>query len=160
VFFYFTGSHGVLNQYLKSRDERMLVGGYSLAPFWRLIAKLGFPTDVKQYQPFYFTPLPANNGTYLRELDADYGLAGVIAGPYLLGAIASGFWFRARRSQKLQDIMIVGHIFVVVGMSVFLIATQWGYWLASLLIGLAIALVIDHSNARKHHAGGPDHAQV
>jgi len=154
VFFYATGSHGVLNQYLKSRDERMGFGGYSLAPFWRIMAKLGFPTFVEQAQPFYYTPLPANNGTYLRELDADYGTAGIVAGPYLLGALASMFWLRVKRSQKLTDIMVLGHVYVVVGMSVFLLATQWGYWLVSLLFGLAAAFAIDRSYSGAQRSRG------
>jgi oligosaccharide repeat unit polymerase len=146
VVFYATGSYGVLNQYLKKDDEQGIVGGYSFAPFWRLVAKLGFPTYVEQAQPFYMTPRPSNNGTYLRELHADYGLMGVVAGPFLLGALASAYWFRAVKSQRVMDIMILGHIYVVVAMSIFLIATQWGYWLASLLFGLGAAIVIDHAS--------------
>ena len=156
VVFYATGSYGVLNQYLKKGDEQGIVGGYSFAPFWRLIAKLGFPTYVEQTQPFYMTPRPSNNGTYLRELHADYGLMGVVAGPFLLGALASAYWFRAVRSQRVMDIMILGHIYVVVAMSIFLIATQWGYWLASLLFGVGAALVIDHVRSGDSHARGEE----
>lgn len=152
VVFYATGSYGVLNQYLKKDEEQGIVGGYSFAPFWRLIAKLGFPTYVEQMQPFYMTPRPSNNGTYLRELHADYGLAGIVAGPFLLGALASVYWFRAVGSQRVMDIMILGHIYVVVAMSVFLIATQWGYWLASLLFGVGAALVIDHVRSGDSHS--------
>jgi oligosaccharide repeat unit polymerase len=154
VVFYATGSYGVLNQYLKKDSEQVIVGAYSLAPFWRLIAKMGFQTKVDQVQPFYLTPRPSNNGTYLRELHADFGLAGVVAGPFLLGALSSAYWFRSRQKQKLADTMILGHLYVVVAMSLFLIATQWGYWLASLLFGLLAALVIDHFDSGTVHARG------
>ena len=149
VVFYATGSYGVLNQYLKKDEEQGIVGGYSLAPFWRLISKLGFPTYVEQVPPFYMTPRPSNSGTYLRELHVDYGLAGVAAGPFLLGALASAYWFRSRQSQRLADITILGHIYVVIAMSIFVMATQWGYWLASLLFGLVGAFVVDRSHSRK-----------
>lgn len=152
VVFYASSSYGVLNQYLKRRDEDVVVGAYSLAPFWRLLAKFGFPTYVPQVQPFYLTPISANNGTYLRELDADFGTAGIVVGPYLMGFLASAFWVRSRRTQKLVDMMILGHIYVIVAMSLWLMATQWGYWLASLLFGLGLGYVIDHLRARKIHA--------
>ena len=155
VVFYATGSYGVLNQYLKQEDEQGMVGGYTFAPFWRLIAKIGFHTYVEQSQPFYLTPRASNNGTYLRELDVDYGLAGITAGPFVLGALASFYWFKPRRSQKLPHMMILGHIYVVVVMSLFLIATQWGYWLASLLFGLAAAAIIDRFPERTRTEAAP-----
>jgi oligosaccharide repeat unit polymerase len=149
VLFYVSGHYGVLNQYFKTQNEKVVVGAYSLAPFWRLISKLGFPVNIKPFQPFYNTPFQGNNGTYLRELHADYGLAGIVAGPYFLGAIASWFWFRARQSQKILDLMILGHILFVVAMSIFLFATQWGSWLVSLLFGMTVAYWIDHFHAIK-----------
>jgi oligosaccharide repeat unit polymerase len=149
IIFYITGNFGVLNQYLNKNSEYMIIGGYSLAPFWHAISKLGYPEYSIPIPPFYKTPLPGNNGTYLRELHADFGLVGIIAGPYLLGIIASWYWFRAFRSQKLIDIMILGHILIIVGMSVFLIATQWGYWPASLFFGIPLALLIDYLYVKK-----------
>jgi hypothetical protein len=51
--------------------------------------------------------------------------------------------------------MILGHIYVVVVMSLFLIATQWGYWLASLLFGLAAAAIIDRFPERTRTEAAP-----
>ncbi len=151
VVFYASSSYGVLNQYLKKRDEDVVMGAYTLAPFWRLLAKFGFETYIPQVQPFYLTPITANNGTYLRELDADFGTAGMVAGPYLMGFLGSLFLFRARKTQKLVDMMILGHIYVVVALSLWLMATQWGYWLASLLFGLGLGYGIDRFRVKTTH---------
>jgi oligosaccharide repeat unit polymerase len=143
VFFYFTGGLGVLNQYYKKETEQVVVGSYSFAPFWRLVAKLGFPSYSQTSQPFYRTPIIGNTGTYLRELHADFGPVGVVFGPFLLGVITSIVWFRARSTQRFVDIVILGHLYVVVGMSLFFLVIQLGSWLASILFGSVVAYIID-----------------
>jgi oligosaccharide repeat unit polymerase len=143
IYMYFTVSHGVFNQYLKSQNEKTIWGQYTFAPFWRALSKLGFDTRVRYYQPFYMTPIFANTGTYLFELHMDFGLAGDLIVPYLLGSIASLFWIRTERGKRLVDLVILGHIFVVVIMSFSLMATGWGYWLLSLCMSIAIAFFLD-----------------
>ena len=155
VYFYFTGHFGVLNQYLKKDAEQNIVGRYTLAPIWRTIAKLGFDTKVGPNQPFYATPFFGNNGTYLREFRADYGLAGVVLGPLVLGTIVSGLWFRAVKTGKLVDMMILGHMLVFVVMSIFQVATQQGSWLASLLFGLLLSHLIDRNSSSQQSWSAP-----
>jgi oligosaccharide repeat unit polymerase len=147
IFFYVTGHFGVLNQYLRKDIEHNIVGRYTLAPIWRTFANIGFDTKVPGNQPFYPTPIAGNNGTYLRELRADYGMAGIAFGPFVLGALASFFWFRALRREKLIDMMILGHLLVVVVISIFQVATQQGSWLASLSFGLMLAWLIDRNSS-------------
>jgi oligosaccharide repeat unit polymerase len=150
IYFYITGHFGVLNQYLKKDAEQNIVGRYTLAPVWRTIAKLGFETKVGSNQPFYHTPFVGNNGTYLRELHADYGLTGVAVAPFALGAIVSGFWFRALKTGKLRDKMILGHTLIFVAMSIFQVVTQQGSWLASLIFGLILSHAIDRKSTLKN----------
>lgn len=149
IFFYVTGQFGVLNQYLKKDVEQNIIGRYTLAPFWRTIAKLGFETDVETHQPFYRTPIVSNNGTYLREFHADYGLPGIALGPFVLGAMVSGLWFRAQRTGRLMDKMLLGHMLVFVVMSIFQVVAQQGSWLASLLSGLLLSYLIDRESFSK-----------
>jgi oligosaccharide repeat unit polymerase len=143
IYMYFTVSHAVFNQYLKSQNEKTIWGQYTFAPFWRAISKLGFDTRVRYFQPFYNTPVSANTGSYLFELHMDYGLAGDFIVPYLLGGIASFYWFRVERRRKMLDLMVLGHVYVVIMMSFAVLSTQLGYWLISLVLGSLIASFLD-----------------
>jgi len=144
VIMYISVHSGVLNQYLKEDQEHVVWGRYTLAPMWRLVSKFGFETFVGFYQSwFYQTPAPANTGTYIRELHADFGVSGVVIVPYLLGLVASLYWFRIRERNKLLDIIILAHIYAVVGMSWFVMLTQLGGWFLSLATGIIIARIVD-----------------
>jgi oligosaccharide repeat unit polymerase len=156
IYLYLTVHFAVLNEYLKKNQETSFPGSYSLAPLWRVLTKLGFDTQVQQYQPFYRTPERANTGTYLRELHADFGLAGIVFGPYLLGLVTSLWWHRFRHGNRLLDLVIVGHLFVVVAMSIFVNSTQLGYWLVSLLGGMGVAIFLDRH--ARHAAHAPSHS--
>jgi oligosaccharide repeat unit polymerase len=142
VVMYLTVHHAVLNQYIRKDEEDVPIGHYSLAPWMRLLSKFGFDTYVRQHARFYCVPVPANTGSYLRDLHADYGLAGIIAGPFLLGLISSLCWFRMRRTHQLVDLVILGHVYVGVGMSLFTFATQMGVWVGSLLFGVILSVMM------------------
>ena len=143
IYVYFTVHYGVFNQYLKEDTERGIWGRYSFAPILRLLSRFGFDTSVDYYQPFYNTPTSGNTGTYLRELHVDYGALGPIIVPYLLGIISSIFWFRVKQNKRIIDIMIMGHILVIIFLSFVLMATQFGYLLISLFCGLIISYFVD-----------------
>ncbi len=160
VYLYMTGHHGALNQYLRQDVEHSLPGGFTFAPIWRLLSKLGYDTYVDQYQRFYRTPTPSNTGTYLRELHADWGLPGVVFGPFILGMLISVSWYRTMTRHRMVDYVIAAHLFVAVVMSYVDLVTQLGYWLASLVFGLIAAAVYDRrtmkiSGARHGPAAEP-----
>jgi oligosaccharide repeat unit polymerase len=141
IVMYLSVQHGVLNQYLKEGIEDPPIGNYSFAPVWRALSKIGFNTYVAQHQPFYRVPMSANTGSYLRELHADYGIAGVVVGPFLLGLVATMFWLRYESTGSLLDLVVLGHVFVAVGISLFAFATQLGNWQASLIFGIVISFI-------------------
>jgi oligosaccharide repeat unit polymerase len=140
IIMYLSVHHGVLNQYLKKETENLPVGRYSLAPFGRFMSKLGFDTYIDQFQPFYRVPVVANTGTYLRELDSDYGHVGVVFGPFLLGLFSSLFLVRWFEHGRILDLMVLGHLYVGVGLSLFAVVTGMGVWWGSLLFSILIAL--------------------
>jgi oligosaccharide repeat unit polymerase len=151
IYLYLTGNYAVLNQYLKSEEVERFTGANTLAPFFRLLAKVGFDTDVEAYQKFFRTPVNANTGTYLRELHSDFGIAGIILGPYFIGIITSLSWFRYQRTGTYVDLVTLSYLQVMVAMSLFYLVTIAGYLLVYLIIGLCVAIFLDyklkHSNS-------------
>lgn len=144
VIMYLSVHNGVLNQYLKQEEEKVIWGRYTFAPLWRVLSKFGFETYVGFYQQWsYPTPVSANTGTYIRELHADFGLGGVILVPYLLGLISSFYWYRVQEKNTLSDITILAHLYAVVGMSWFVMLTQLAGWMISLASGIIITRILE-----------------
>jgi|SRR5579862_4658116 len=148
IYLYFSGHPGVLNQYLKTRDEKTGWGENTLNPIYHIIAKLEGDASVNGAEQFYPIPIRINTGTYLRELDADFGVAGILVFPYLLGIGCSYFWFRFTARRSYVDLAWFSHLLVIVGFSFLLIATRWGFWVVSLLAALVTASYIERKFRR------------
>lgn len=156
VIMYLSVHSGVFDQYLREDVEHVVWGRYSLAPMWRVISKFGFDTYVGFYQSwFYYTPVSANTGTYLRELHADYGPVGVIVIPYILGILCSFYWFRVHEKNTLTDITVLSLLYSVVAMSWFVMITQLGGWFLSLVVGIFVARKVDKKNEEKENMQQP-----
>lgn len=138
MYMYMTIHHGVLNQYLKQDDEHTPWGSNTFAPIYRMVSKLGFDIYVRTYQRFYRTPTGANTGTYLRELHADFGIFGVVFFPYLLGLIASFYFYRFSDRKLYRDLAFIAYLNVLVAMSLLYGATRAG----DLLVGFFGAVIL------------------
>ncbi len=149
IYLYLTGNYAVLNQYLKDDEKERFTGANTFAPFFRLLAKFGFDTEVDTYQKFFRTPTTANTGTYLRELHSDFGLVGIIFGPYIIGILTSLSWFRYKRTNSYVDLVVLSYLQVMVAMSLFYLVTIAGYLLVYLIIGLCVAIVLDYQIGRR-----------
>ncbi|MBI5020379.1 MAG: oligosaccharide repeat unit polymerase [Ignavibacteriales bacterium] len=143
IYLYFTANFGVLNQYLKGDGEFSIPGGHTFAPLYRFLNKLGLDTQVETYQVRYNTPTGANTGTYLRELHADFGLIGILLGPYLIGFVTSIFWYRYMQNNNYVDLAFLSYFFVVIGMSIFVMATRSGVLLVYLFGATGIGYILD-----------------
>jgi oligosaccharide repeat unit polymerase len=143
IYLYLSGHPGVLNQYLKTGEEKGLWGGNTFSPIYRILAKFGADTYVSDYESAYRIPVRINTGTYLRELHADFGDLGVLLVPYVLGLFCSFLWFRYEQRRSMMSLALLAHLYIIVGASFFLQATRWGYWLVSLLGAIASAIIID-----------------
>ncbi len=155
IYLYLTGNYAVLNQYLKDDEVEKFTGANTFAPFFRLLAKFGFDTDVESYQKFFKTPVNANTGTYLRELHSDFGVTGFIVGPYIIGLITSLSWFRYRRTGAYVDLVVLSYLQVLVAMSLFYLVTIAGYLLVYLIIGLCVAIAMDYLIRNERRRRGP-----
>lgn len=146
IYLYVTVNHGVFDQYLKEDDEHTPWGSNTFASAYRVLAKLGFETSVPIYQRGYKTPIRANTGTFLRELHADFGIAGIIIVPYVLGFLASWFWQRFHAERRYFDLAVYVHLLVIVAMSLFYMATRSGDMLLSFLISTLSCAWLDQTS--------------
>jgi len=144
IIFYLSAHLGVFNQYLKENVEHGLPAQFTLSTMWRLLDKFGMETPVPYTQRFYRIPDAANTGTYLREVHSDFGIFGITLVPYLLGMVCSFYLMRAKERGKLIDVIILSHLYVVIGMSFILWMISQGIWILSLLGGLVFGSFTMH----------------
>jgi oligosaccharide repeat unit polymerase len=141
VYFYLSGEPVVLSEYIQKNREQVPTGWYTFAPIYRILAKMGLTKKPPYVQPFYLIPAPMNTGTYLRELHADFGIAGVVLFPFLLGLVCSILILS--RSYSVTKMIVLAHLYVYTVMTFICNAIGLGNWLISFLVSFFLAQIID-----------------
>lgn len=136
----YTCSHlGILNKYLEHDDEPSNFGGHTFLPIYNIISKTGAVEPQPFFQRGYFIPLWTNTGTYLRELDSDFGKLGILLGPFLLGLLTTYFWFRFFETGNLLSLLALAYLFLIIFFSFLVMISRLSSWFIS-LSALAILL--------------------
>ena len=74
-----------------------------------------------------------NTGTYIRELHADFGLSGVLFGPYIIGLLITWLWFKFyMENSSLIAFAVLVFLNIIIGFSFLVMVTRLLYWGASL----------------------------
>jgi oligosaccharide repeat unit polymerase len=148
VYLYLSSDYAVLNQYFHYDWEHTPFGGNTFLPVYRILEKLGLEVHASTFQRYYRTPVWTNTGTYLRELHGDFGIVGLLAGPYLLGLFASIFWFRVKTYGRYTDLAIAGFLFGIIGMSFFVMPTRISPFFFFFGVSILMGLVLDRGTHR------------
>ena len=143
------------SMYLDTPDEQQtgFWGMNTFAPFYRLLAKLGFPTAVAGYEENYYTPVPMNTSTYLKDVHSDFGLPGIVIFPYLLGLISAYLGLRVAYRPRLVDIVLLAHLVLVIAASFAINLMFTGDWPISVLSGVVVASIVERFSTRKNAPG-------
>lgn len=142
----FSATPVAFSMYLSTPEESKsgFWGMYTVAPVFRFLARLGFPTGVPPYEENYYTPVPMNTGTYLKNVHSDFGFAGIVLFPFFLAAAVTFLIVRASVAPRLVGLVVLSNIFVLV---VFAFAFNFmvlGDWYASMIVSTAAAFVVEH----------------
>lgn len=148
VYLYLSAHPGTFSAYLKDDTVHSFPGYNTFAPIFRILARLGIADQQPLYPKFYNTPIPNNTGTYLRETYVDFGIAGILIVPYVLGMISTILWIRTKQTRRLLPTLMLSHFYVVVALTYLVQVTQLGFWLVSLLASWLIGAFIDRKANR------------
>jgi len=143
LYLYLSSDVGVLSKYLSSKGESTGFGQNTFLTLYTFLAKLDVMQNPNIYQRGYFIPMWSNTGTYLRELHADFGIAGILLGPYLLGLLITWLWFKFYEKKGLIVFSFLVNLNIIVGFSFFVIATRVLYWSTSLVLILLIIPILE-----------------
>lgn len=141
----FSATPVALSLYLSSSQENRtgFWGMYTAAPVWRFLSHLGFRTEVAPYEENYYTPVPMNTGTYLKNVHSDFGFAGILLFPYLLGWATTFFIIRASVTPTLLGLVVLSNVFVLVVFSFAFNFMLLGDWYIALVVDVVAAFVVD-----------------
>jgi oligosaccharide repeat unit polymerase len=149
LYFYTTAPIAGFNEYLTRRNQEVgrFWGRYTFAPFYRVLARLGLPTEVPQVEEFYYVPEPININTYLKNVYSDFGPIGIIAFPLLLAVFLSFLHLTLENRWTTTKIVVLSHFQVVILFSIFYNLMLTGTWLLSLLVSVVVAARSDYVQA-------------
>lgn len=124
-------------------ENRSFWGMYTFGPIFRILARLGFRCEVPAHEENYYTPVPMNTSTYLKNIYSDFGLSGLVFFPLLLGAGATFLSFRVSSTTQTLGVTILAHLFVII---VFAFAFDFmvlGDWYIGFGAGTLAASIVD-----------------
>jgi len=133
VYLYASSNVGVLSKYLSSKGENIGFGQNTFQTFYLILAKLGIIERPYEFPKGYFIPMWTNSATYLRDLHADFGIAGVLLGPYLLGLLLTWLWFKFYERKNMIAFTFLVYFYLVVVFACLGIVTRFHFWTLALL---------------------------
>jgi oligosaccharide repeat unit polymerase len=114
-------------------------GMYTFAPIFRFLSRLGFPCAVPAHEENYYTPVPMNTSTYLKNVYSDFGPAGIATFPFVLGACLALLITRASGTLGLA---LLANLFVLAVFAFafnFMLLGDWYIGLGGSVLGALIA---------------------
>lgn len=144
IYLYFSSDVGVLSEYLRSEGERTGFGYNTFLSVYNLLAKFRIVKRTSDFQRGYYIPMWTNTGTYIRELHADFGIAGVFWGPFLIGLIITWLWFRFYEYKNLAVLAVLVYLYLIVGFSFLVMVTRLLYWIITLTIIIFCTLMMEN----------------
>jgi oligosaccharide repeat unit polymerase len=143
IYLYMCSHLGILNKYLEHNDEENMIGAHTFLPIYNVISMTGAVEHPPFFQKGYFIPLWTNTGTYLRELDADFGKIGILVGPFLIGLFITFFWFRFFETKSLTYLILLTYFFLIVSFSFFVMISRLSSWFISLTALLILVPILE-----------------
>jgi oligosaccharide repeat unit polymerase len=114
-------------------------GKYTLGPIYRLLSRFGLSQHVSQYEEDYYTPVPVNTSTYIKDIDSDFGLLGVVLFPFLLGFLTTGLFYASQTRGGLVGLLSLAYLYVLLILSFMMNLMSIGVWTVGLGAGLIAA---------------------
>jgi len=140
----FSATPVAFSQYLDSpeADRTGYWGMYTFAPLFRGASKLGFATDVPAYEENYWTPVPMNTSTYLKNVYSDFGPVGMCVFPLVLGALITYLIQSMGNEPRLLAIVMLANIYVLIVFSFAFDFMLLGDWYIGIMAGVLAALIV------------------
>lgn len=118
-------------------------GQFAFWPVFRLLARLGLSRDEARFEEDYYTPVPTNTATYVKNLDSDFGLSGVVFFPLLLGAGMTALIKGMGSRFRFLYLLVVANLYLIVVFSFVVNFMAQGSWYISMVGGILVGISLD-----------------
>ncbi len=143
IYLYACSHIGVLNKYFEAEGEDSNIGENTFLPVYNFISKFNMVEHPKFFQKGYFIPMWTNTGTYLREIDADFGTFGLFLIPYLIGMLTTFYWFKFYEYGKFIHLLILTYLYLIISFSFLVMVTRLSTWFISFTILIFIVSIFE-----------------
>lgn len=125
LYWYAASPLAAFNEFIAGFDGHYDLGQNMFFPFYKWLCRFHLvpPTNISVYGQMIFIPYPANVYTYLRNVYEDFGFAGIIVTPYMLGVLMCLLKTKAARSFAFLNLYLL--------LLVFLLFSFYNYYLFS-----------------------------
>lgn len=118
-YIYLTGTIPAFQIHISHVDNYFL-GTYMVLPLTKIVARLAPNIEVpNEILPFYAIPFRFNVTTYLNVFYEDFGIIGLIVGPFLLGVLTNLIYYKMRKNPSIWLVYINSLIAYCLVYSVF-----------------------------------------
>ena len=128
IYLYISSDAGVLSKYLELDKEKARFGENSFRLFYDFLSRFDLVEKPNFFQQGYFIPMWTNTGTYIREIHADFGIAGVLVIPFSLGLILTWLWFLFLRTGNIYISLFMVYLYLIIGFSFLVMVTRLNQW--------------------------------
>jgi oligosaccharide repeat unit polymerase len=149
IYLYLSSDVGVFSKYLEVDDENTKFGQNTFLIYYDIMAILEGTKRPSDFQKGYFIPMWTNTGTYIRELHADFGIAGVLLGPYLIGLIITWLWFKFYKGKSIIIFAFLVYFLLIIGFSFLVMVTRIKQWYISLFFIVICIPIIERLAMRR-----------
>ena len=143
IYLYLSSDAGVFSKYLQAGGEDVKIGENTFFIGYVFLSYLGIMDRPEFFSKGYYIPMWTNTGTYLRELHADFGVTGVLLGPFLIGLIITWLWFRFYEKKSLIVFAFLVYFYLIIGFSFLTLVTKLNQWYFSLFIAAVCLPLIE-----------------
>ena len=149
IYFYASSHIGVLNKYLEnSKEENLPFGSYTFFSVYSMLSKFDFVEKLNYESKGYYIPYWSNTGTFLRNIHSDFGYAGLIIIPYIIGFLCTVYWFRFYEQKRIVSFVILTHLYLIISMSFFALITSLPAWSFGIIFIPLLFIIIERINSR------------
>ena len=143
IYLYASSNVAVLSKYFSSKGENTGFGQNTFQTIHYYLSRLELIDKLNEKPKGYYIPMWTNSATYLRDLHADFGISGVLLGPFFLGLLLTWLWFKFYEKQSIIAFTFLIYLNLIVVFACLGIVTRFTFWSLALLVILFLIPVLE-----------------
>lgn len=135
---YIVGPFVALSEYLK--EQTFSFGINTFGMFYNILNKIGFHLPYQRYQDVYYTPLPCNVASYIRELIQDFTYVGAMVVTFFIGFLFGTNFNAVRFSNNMRAESVCSVLGTIIALSFFMFfMRETVFWIMTIVLPICFS---------------------